>query len=203
MKKEFLMVIGIIILAAVSFQFDSEIVRTISVIRNNLLDEFLMGVTFLSSEIIIFFGLTSLFLWKEHKRKWIIPLWVTLALSAIIGFFLKLSVQRMRPFQLGIVTTPLAMQASYTLWNFSFPSFQAMLAFCAVPILSKEFSKIKYVWIAFAVLIAFSRVYFGMHFLSDVIAGGLIGYLLGAVIVKEESENKIGEKLYKKIFKRK
>jgi undecaprenyl-diphosphatase len=199
-KRGFLLIIGIIVLIAISFQFDSEIVRAISLLRNNALNEFFMGITFVSSEVIIFFGLTSLFLWKEHKRKWIIPLWATLALSAIIGFLLKLSVQRMRPFQLGIVTTPLAMQASYTLWNFSFPSFQAMLAFCAIPILSKEFSKIKYVWIAFAVLIAFSRVYFGMHFLSDVIAGGLIGYLLGAVIVKEESENKIGEKIYNRIF---
>ena len=75
-----------------------------------------------------------------------------------------------------------------------------MLAFCAIPFLSKEFPKFKYFWIAFASLIAFSRVYFGVHFLSDVIAGGLIGYLIGWFVLKTEKENKSCEGVYRRIF---
>jgi len=203
MKKKSLVVIGIFILIFfISLYFDSEIVKGVSLIQNPALDDFFMGITFVSSGVVIFFVLTSLFLWKENKRRWILPLWITLALSGIVSFLLKASIQRKRPFQLGIVTIISTLEkASHLTWNFSFPSFQSMLAFCAIPILSKEFPKFKYVWIGFATLIAFSRVYFGLHFFSDVIAGGLIGYLIGIIIIKAELENKFGEKIIK-IFRR-
>jgi len=204
MKKR-VVLIGILIMSFVfiSLYFDSEIVKGISFIRNNLFNEFFLGMTFISSSIIIFFFLTSLFLWKEHKRKWILPLWFTLGLSVVVSFLLKFSVQRPRPFQEGIVSMlPVLEKASHLIWNFSFPSFHAMLVFCSIPILSKEFPKFKYIWIFFASLIAFSRIYFGLHFLSDVIVGGTIGYLLGTIIVKVEKENKFWGKIYNKIFRK-
>jgi undecaprenyl-diphosphatase len=203
-KDKGLLVFGaLIILIVASLYFDNYLVKGISFLRNGLLDEFFLGITFVSSEIIIFFVLTSLFLRKEEKRKWIIPLWACLGISALISFILKITIQRERPFQLGIVPLIQNLQsASYSIWNFSFPSFQSMLVFCAIPILSEQFPKLKKFWIAFAVLVAFSRVYFGVHFFSDVIAGGLIGYLIGMIIVKEEKENKFGQKIYNKIFKK-
>jgi len=183
----------------ISLYFDSEIVKGVSLIRNNLLNQFFMGITLISSELIVFFFLTGLFLWKG--KKFVLPLWVTLGLSAIVGFLLKFSIQRQRPFQLGIVSTlPVLEKASHAVWNFSFPSFQAMLVFCAIPLLSRKFPKLKYYWISFAVLVGFSRIYFGLHFLSDVIAGGAIGYLLGMVVVKLEEKYKFGEKVYRRIF---
>jgi len=113
---------------------------------------------------------------------------------------LKIAIQRERPFQLGIVSLIQNLQsASFSTWNFSFPSFQSMLVFSAIPILSEQFPKFKKFWIGFAVLVAFSRVYFGVHFVSDIIAGGLIGYLIGMIIVKLEKENKFGQKIYNKI----
>ena len=204
-KKKEVIIFSLVILAIfASLYFDIQIVKGVSVIRNNTLDDFFIGITFVSSGIIIFFVLTSLFLWKENKRRWILPLWTSLALSVIVGLLLKITVQRLRPYQLdilGIVSVlPVLQEVVHSTWNFSFPSFQAMLAFCAIPILAKEFPKLKYVWIAFAVLIAFSRIYFGVHFLSDVIAGGLIGYILGMIMVKTETECKFGEKISDKVF---
>lgn len=200
-KRGRIIFVVLIILIILSFYFDLEIVEGISSTRNNLLDDFFLGMTFVSSEIIIFFILTSLFLWKEHKRKWILPLWLTLALSVIVSFLLKIFIHRQRPFQLGIVSVlPVLEKANFLIWNFSFPSFQAMLAFCAIPILSKEFPKFKYFWIIFAGLIGFSRIYFGLHFMSDVLIGGLIGYLIGMLVIRKEAENKFWEKVYKKIF---
>lgn len=199
--KKLILFFLVIILGFVSFYFDSEIVNGISSIRNSVLNEFFLGLTFVSSKIIIFFFLTSLFLWQANKRKWIFPLWVTLGLSVVVSFLIKLSVQRQRPFQLGIVSVlPILEKASHSVWNFSFPSFQTMLVFCAIPILSKQFPKLKYTWIIFAVLVAFSRVYFGLHFMSDIIAGGLIGYLIGMFVVQYEEDKKFGERIYKKFF---
>ncbi len=193
----------LLLIVTVSLYFDSDIVYGVSFLRNDILNDFFLGITSLSSSIIIFFFLTSLFLWREHKRKWILPLWTTLGVSVLVSFVLKIIVQKQRPFQLGIVSVlPLLEKASYLTWNFSFPSFHAMLAFCAVPILSKQFPRFKYIWIAFASLVAFSRVYFGLHFLSDVVIGGLIGYVCGMLIIRLEKEYKFGEKIYKKIFRK-
>jgi len=187
----------------VSLYFDNVLIRYISLLRTGILDSFFLAITFVSSEIIIFFILTSLFLWNEKKRKWIFPLWISLGISAVVAFILKITVQRARPFQLGLVSLiPSLQEASFSTWNFSFPSFQSMLPFCAIPILSEQFPKLKKFWIAFAVLVAFSRVYFGLHFISDVIAGGLIGYLIGIIVVREEKENNFGQKVYNKIFKK-
>ncbi len=205
MKKKKVIIISMLIafIVFISLYLDSEIVKGISLIRNNFLNEFFVGLTFISSGVIIFFFLTGLFLWKENKRKWILPLWFTFGLSVVVSFLLKVAVQRQRPFQLGIVSILSVLEkSSHLIWNFSFPSFHAMLSFCAIPILSKEFPKFKYIWIIFASLIAFSRIYFGLHFLSDVIIGGLIGYLLGAVIVKTEKENKFWDKIYGKVFRK-
>jgi membrane-associated phospholipid phosphatase len=66
-----------------------------------------------------------------------------------------------------------------------------------------EFPRLKKFWVVLACLIAFSRVYFGLHFLSDVIIGGVIGYGIGALMVKLEKEKRFGEKAYKKLFGRK
>ncbi len=203
MKNKNLAILFITLSFAVilSFIFDNLIVQSISKLRNLFLDEVFLGVTFVSSEIIIFFSLTTLFLWREHKRKWILPLWLTLFFSAVLSFILKIMIQRARPFQLNLVSIPeMFISKSYELWNFSFPSFQAMLVFSALPILSKEFRKIKWIWIVFAVLVAFSRVYFGVHFLSDVILGGILGYLIGMFVIKLEEKNKFGERAYNRIF---
>lgn len=184
-----------------SFYFDGKIIKFISLFRNAFLDRFFLGVAFISSEIILLVVFTTVFLWNENKRKWILPLWLTLFLSAATSFFLKTSVHRLRPYDLGIVSTPPILQeTSHLTWNFSFPSSHALIAFSMIPLLSREFPRLKRFWAVFAILIAFSRVYFGLHYLSDVLSGALIGYAIGFLIVKYEEENKIGERIYRRIF---
>jgi undecaprenyl-diphosphatase len=204
MKKRGIIIWALMIFSVfVSLYFDKVLVKGISLFRNDVLDNFFLLITLASSEIVVFFVLTSLFLWKEKKRRWIVPLWVSLGISAITSFILKIMVQRDRPFQLGIVPLISKLdEASFSVWNFSFPSFQSALVFCAIPILSEQFPKLKKFWIAFAVLVAFSRVYFGVHFVSDVISGGILGFLIGLIIVNTEKENKFGQKIYEKIFRK-
>lgn len=206
MDKKIIIIFSLIMfLGLITFNFDSEIVKLVSSIRINSLDNFFLGLSVVSSGVIIFFILTSLFFFGSlgEKRKLILPLWFTIFLSVVVSFLLKSMVQRQRPFQLGIISAPEILQkVSHLTWNFSFPSFKTMLVFSAIPILSKVFPRSKYVWIVFALLVALSRVYLGMHFLSDVIAGGLIGYLLGNIIIHYEKETKFWENIYRKVFKK-
>jgi len=201
-KKGVFIWVLIVFVVILSFYFDNILFRDVSFLRNDVLDKVFLVVTYLSSEVVIFAVVTALFLWKDKKRRWILPLWLTLGISAVVGFLLKITIQRQRPFQLGIVSLlPALQKASYDIWNFSFPSNHSMLAFCVVPILSEQYPKLKKVWIGIAVLIAFSRIYLGLHFFSDVIAGGAIGYLIGMMIVKLEKETKFGKNVYENISK--
>lgn len=199
-KKGVIYILGIILVLLISFYFDSFIVKTISLIRNETLNSFFLIVTFLSSKVIFFIFITCLFLWQDKKRRWILPLWLSFFFSAIIALILKIVIQRPRPFQLGIVSLlPRLQEASYDLWNFSFPSSHSLFAFCALPIIISQFPKLKKIAFVLAGIIAFSRVYFGLHFFSDVIAGALIGYAIGSLIVKKEKEEEFGKKFYYKL----
>jgi len=194
MKKRLLWLGGFLFLGILSFIFDNQISIFFQSLRNPILTYVFIGFSFEIGTLLILFVLTSLFLYKEKKKEWIIPLWITAITASIVSFIIKILVQRPRPFETGVVSgLPLAVELlgkginifnfSF-IWNFSFPSFQAALAFSALPLLDKEFKKLKYAWIVIAVMIALSRVYFGVHYLSDVIFGGVIGYGIGLGVVR-------------------
>lgn len=117
--------------------------------------------------------MTSLFLWQEKKSGWIIPLWVSLALSFVVASLLKLIIMRTRP--------EVALSASLTS---GFPSGHATAVFSTLAILDKEFPKFKWFWLSFALIVSFSRLYLGMHYLTDVVVGAVIGYIISLLVVK-------------------
>jgi undecaprenyl-diphosphatase len=204
MKNRRVAIWGIILalIFLLSLYLDNNFFKFISLIKTEFLDSFFLGITRISSEVIVIIFLTLLFILSAQKRKWVLPLWVTFILSAGISFFLKSSIQKVRPYQLGIASIlPALEKANHLIWNFSFPSFHTVLVFSALPLINEKFPRFRYVWIIFAVLVAFSRIYFGLHFLSDVIAGGILGYLIGYLVIEVEKENKFLEGIYNKIFR--
>lgn len=178
-----------------AFIFDNLIAQQAVKIRNPFLDYFMLCITFWGSTFLVLFFLTSLLMWHEHKRRWIVPLWIGLSFSAILTYALKFFILRLRPYETGIATFEfLKLGVSATS---SFPSLHAAAAFCALPILDKEFPRLKKAWICFAVIVAFSRIYFALHYLSDVLVGAFIGYSLGFFALKLEEKYKIGKKIFK------
>ena len=63
--------------------------------------------------------------------------------------------------------------------GFSFPSGHAVDAFCLAGFILFYYPKARLPLLIFAGLTAYSRVYCGYHFPSDILAGGLLGYLFG------------------------
>jgi len=199
-KRTLLYFFLLIVLIALSFIYDNQIIIFFSSLRNTFLNSFFAGFTF-ESQLLMFLFLTVLFLWKEHKRRWIIPLWLSLAFSELISNAIKFIVQRPRPFEAGVVSAVEFVRSLIhgSINVFSFPSAHAMAAFSVLPVLDKEFPKFKYVWIIFACLVALSRVYFGVHYMSDVIAGAAIGYAIGLFFVFIEEKYAVGKRILEKL----
>ena len=201
-KRGIFGILAILIAIIISFYFDSYIVYYMSLIRIEILNDLFLGLTSWSFVVITMFILPSIMLWQIKQKSYIFPLWVSGFIAGVVSYIVKIIVQRPRPFNLGIVATfPTLAKNSYLAWDSSFVSSHAMLAFCILPFLTRKFPKLKYLWIILAILIAFSRVYFGLHFLSDILAGGLIGYAIGWIVLKIEEDHQLLNSLSKKVNK--
>ncbi len=104
-------------------------------------------------------------------------LFLCVGASGIITDIIKPVLGRTRPVMLkreGIYDFhPFSFDAA---WN-SLPSGHATTAFALAFILAVFFPRGRIAWIALAFALAISRVLVNAHFLSDVLAGGVVGYL--------------------------
>lgn len=172
---------AIIILAVLMlcFRFDKEIVSSITTLQGSFLNQIMVLISYLGIAVVIFILATCLLLW--HNRRKIMLLWLSFATTTALAVLLKVVVGRARPFTLGLSTLNLLIRNSYMTWDSSFPSFHAAVAFAVLPFLK---GKLKYYWLIFACLVGFSRVFFALHYPSDVIAGALIGYAVSSIFAK-------------------
>jgi len=182
-NKKLVLFLFFVFLVLVSFSFDDFFFK-FSLENRSLAFDFMFGFfTKFSNVLVIFVIVTTLFLWEEKKRDYIFPLWISLFIAASLSLTLKYVVARPRP---SVFSFPFI-----DALNYSFPSMHVMVAFAALPILNKEFPKIKFAWILFAVMVAINRIYFGYHFFSDVIFGAVVGYLIGCFVVHIEKKYKL------------
>jgi undecaprenyl-diphosphatase len=162
--------------AFIAFAFDSQISKFFIDSQMDILATIMAAVSILGSVYIIpFLATFILLITKKHKS--ILASWLSLIAGICISLVAKIIIARPRPFQFFGLT----MAEKFASWDSSFPSLHAMAVFAFLPLLDK---KTKIYWLAFAVLVAFSRLYLGYHYTSDVIAGAMIGYLCGLVSLK-------------------
>jgi len=97
--------------------------------------------------------------------------------SLLADSVLKPLVSRERPF----VSAPGILVIGSRPRDASFPSGHAANAFAGASVLARRLRAERLVWWALAVLIAYSRIYLGVHYPLDVIGGALLGWVCGAV----------------------
>jgi len=203
-KRDIFFIAFFCFLIAISFLFDIRIIKIVEKLRNPFLDYFFLIISFFDNFFIIIFFLSLIFFYNNKKR-WILPILFSGIFSVVSAFFLKIIFKRPRPFQLGIISLPAVMfyliKNSYNVWNFSFPSFETMLVFSMLPIINLEFRKLKKFWLCFAIIVALSRIYFGMHYLSDVLSGILIGCFIGYLNVYLEKKYFFGKKFAERFLR--
>lgn len=66
--------------------------------------------------------------------------------------------------------------------TFSFPSAHTSMAMVGASLMTVIFAPLWFVWWGWASLLAFSRIVLGMHYVGDVIAGALLGLLVGMYV---------------------
>ena len=127
------------------------------------------------------FGVFYVFVFLLVKEKIVVGGWYILFVlvleSAVL--LIKNYYLRIRPFE-GF--NEIVAFSTNMLDKFSFPSAHSALAFFTAYFLAKRFNydfSHKVMIFGIALLIALSRVYIGVHFLFDVIAGSIIGILIG------------------------
>ena len=185
MKKKYL-ILGMFLI--IGLIFDKQILNTVSNLRLDLLNNLMIKLDTYFSEIIVV-GLSSLFfLFKKNKRKLIIPLLSSFILVAIITFSLKYLIARPRPLIDSLISSS----------SPSFPSGHTSFIFTPLAFFNKEYPSIKWAWLGLAILVAFSRMYLGVHYFSDIIAGTIVGVGVGNFFIHTNLIKNIIKKWFKK-----
>ncbi len=162
-------------------------------IHTPLLDKILAFITSLGNAGIIWIVLAVVLLILPKTRKTGIIVAAALLMDLILcNLILKNLVARVRPYD---VNTAIAILIKKPL-DFSFPSGHTAASFAAMTALF--LAKMKKAWIAalvLAVLIAFSRLYFYVHYPTDVLGGAVVGILSGiigyAIVKKIDKRRKV------------
>lgn len=125
----------------------------------------------------IIFGAVCLF--KNKYRKCGIAIFISLAVSLIVGnFVIKNIFVRIRPFIANSVQILIATPSGY-----SFPSSHAMTGFAAATCIWYYHKKWGVAAFVLAALTAFSRVYLYVHYPTDVLVGSALGIAFGMLAV--------------------
>lgn len=165
--------------------------------RNLFLDYLSLFLDYLFSSytiILFLFFIMILFFVKEYKQPFVIS--IAFILCAILSKFIKEIIKRPRPEI--ILELPITNHSV-----FSFPSGHTAAAFTFAVIFSRYYPKYKAIFYSIAVLTGLSRIYLGVHYLSDVLFGAFVGIISALFIIIYENEaNKFAEKIInlKKLF---
>ena len=158
--------------------------------RQDFMTPFWKFITFLGDSGWFWITLSVLLLLSKQTRRTGVTALLALGLGALItNVALKNMVARIRPYEVIEGLVLLVKEQS----DFSFPSGHSCASFAAAVVYYKMLPK-KYgiSAVILAALIAFSRLYVGVYYPSDVIAGSVIGILaaLLAYVLVEKAENR-------------
>lgn len=169
-----------------SLFFDAQIIMFIDSNRVEMVNRYMYLIT----DTGLFLILSGLSTWLLVRRRYKEFLMIVIAslLSLEAGYLLKKLFQIPRPDHLA---TQLTYATGYT-----FPSIHAAIVFSIMPFVQRLFQKKWAEWggVILLLSIAVSRTYLGVHYVSDILFGGLIGYLFAWTLIIMENHYEVIER---------
>ncbi len=177
------------------YLYNDQIMHFVAGMRTPPLNSFMLFMTKEGLVAVIALLGAALLLKKKYVE------FTLIALTAIVGletgYLLKKITQVPRPF----ATEELASIALKFTSGYAFPSLHAIFCISVIPFLSRGF-KSRAVQIFFGaafLIITFSRIYLGVHYLTDLAAGALIGYAAAKFWLVLDSKYDVGSRLVNQI----
>ena len=161
--------------------FDFKLSEAITSLRFDALSSIMIVLSATALQIVLALGASAIVYLTNQKKK-LLHLWLSYAVTLAVSYILKIIIARPRPFEAGISTFEALIKESYSKFDFSFPSNHAAVAFVPLLFLPKKW---KLPWLILAVLITLSRVYLGLHYLSDVVAGAALAIFVSYIVLKK------------------
>jgi membrane-associated phospholipid phosphatase len=175
---------------------DLSIVKALQSLRNPVFDWFFYGVTQIGDQY-AFIAIAVIIYWTMNK-KFAHRFVFTFMISAIVNTTFKEIIKRDRPY---IASTDVIAEPSWKTTGYSFPSGHAQAAgvygYAAYDV-SKKTGK-KWIWtvgILLMIFIPLSRIYLGQHYLSDVVVGVALSFILAHYVFILIDKMKDDEHIY-------
>lgn len=157
---------------------DGHILLQVQGLRSYLLTEFFTSLTALGSVTFMLVLIGGLWFIDRDDA---VLLGTTTFIGGGIAHVLKTLFARARP-------DTVERLVQHGIGTYSFPSGHATLAFGAAVILAHRRPQLqKYVYVI-ATLVAISRVYIGVHYATDILAGAVLGSIVGVFVMRYEKQ---------------
>ena len=171
--------ISILIIGAllfiISLRLDSGIAAAFKNAESPIFDPLFSVVTNFGVAMVFLLWIPCIVLYRKNSKA-VKLLLLSFLVSFVLSFLLKLIFLKQRP--IGLFEYPFTDIISY-----SFPSMHAMVMFSLLPITKKYLPQRRHFLAWFSYIVAFTRIYFGFHFLSDIVFGAFFGYFIGMYFV--------------------
>lgn len=173
--------------------FEIDIIKWLQEHRSTFLDRIFEYITMFGEETIIILVL-GLVYWSINKgigKRLAVIIFISMGINSVAKVFIG----RLRPFQADIAIENLRPETSQ---SYSMPSGHTQSSSTLFFGLANIFKK-KYLWIfaiIISLLVGLSRMYIGVHYLSDVIVGGILGLLMAIYLDKWLQKVKKPSRIY-------
>ena len=156
---------------------DAALFTAVNSAHSPALDTLMLSVTWLGYFPTAWFVAGAAALWWPRARAAAFRLCLAVALAYVMASgVLKPLVARARPVQARMIARTLEAHPAVT---YSFPSGHAATAAAGALAASRIVPRARWAFWIVATLIAYSRVYLGVHYPSDIAGGALLGFACG------------------------
>ncbi len=147
---------------------------------NGNIDEFLYAFTVLGDTILNVVIVSLLLLLPLTSQKVGIPVACTAITSVMLNTIIKNLVARQRPIERLLEVSGFSFPSGHAMNNMAI---YLMLAFCIIPYCRTKLQKVMTFVVLgiFPIIMGISRIYFNVHYFSDVICGWCLGVIIAIV----------------------